>query len=272
MTWVIGSAGIMGNGMLMGDVQVTISYGNGREKYIDCLQKVYKVSNSISAAFAGDVELGLYLIQDLYKSLNGIPPNHSWIPDFFFYRHYQRRIRWIFRNLKPEYKNRNVQLMIIAISPVMGDTVGGGGLPLTHGYILRWPDFKIEKMTRNKFYSIGSGSEVELYKNELNRINEDQFNNMMQFEVNNPGGYARSMSYHLQQIVEDNMPVNGISKHFLVSVVFRGKVEIAGILCQKIMGNNVVGDDFPLLVQDWNSLKKLAKTKGISLANAQVFG
>lgn len=256
MTWILGNSGIFGYCLLMGDTMVTLKYPNGERKYFDGLQKIYPLNHSFAGGFAGNIELGLMYIDDLQKALSGLPNNCGWIPDYFMYKHYGRRAKYIYKNLKPQYHNEKIELMLMGISPLATDTVGGGGSPRTHGYILKSPDFEIIKMDRNKFYSIGSGSTVGIYSEKLNNLNNNDYNNLMQMEVGHKGGYGIAISDYIRSIVSDNPPESGISKHFVTAFVHRGKVKIGIRTSRRVQENGTLSeDDTPLIFQSWNDIK-----------------
>lgn len=256
MTWIIGSSGIFGYCLLMGDTMVTLEYPNGEVKYFDGLQKIFPINHSFAAGFAGNVELGLMYMKDLQKSLSGLPNDCGWIPDYFMYRHYCRRARYIYNNLKPKYIGQPLELIIMGISPLATDTVGGGGKPRTHGYILKAPDFEIKKMDRNKFYSIGSGSTVGIYSEKLNNLNRNVYNGLMQMEVGHPDGYGVAISDYIRSIVSENPPEGGISKHFVTAFVHRGEVKIGIRTSRGIQEDGTLTeDDTPVIFQNWNSMK-----------------
>ncbi len=78
MTWVIGGITPFGYGVGLSDIRVSWD----DKKYRDCLQKVYPVGKFIIAGFAGSVELGFRLIQDLSNFLHLDNPDEAWIPEW----------------------------------------------------------------------------------------------------------------------------------------------------------------------------------------------
>lgn len=256
MTWIIGNSGIFGYCLLMGDTMVTLKYFNGKKKYFDGLQKIYPINHSFAAGFAGDVELGLMYMHDLQKDLSGLPNNFGWIPDYFMTKHYCRRAKYIYNHLKPEYIGRPIELIVMGISPLATDTVGGGGRPRTHGYILKAPDFEIIKMERNQFYSIGSGSTVGIYSERLNNLNSGLCSSLMQMEVSRTDGYGIAASDYIRSIVSDNPPEGGISKHFVTAFVHRGEVKIEIRTSRRIQEDGTLTeDDTPQIFQSWRDVK-----------------
>lgn len=270
MTWVVGNSGIFGYCLLMGDTMVTLKYPNNDKKYFDGLQKIYPVSNSFAAGFSGDVEIGLMYMNDLQNVLSGLPEGSGWIPDYFMYRHYDRRARHIYRNLPEGYNDRPLDLMIMGISPLATDTHGGGGMPRTHGYILKAPDFEIQKVDRNKFFSIGSGSMVGIYTDKLNRLNNSVYNELMQMEVGHPGRYGIAISDYIRSIVADNPLQEGISKHFVTALVHRGEVEIRIRTTRRVHQDGVLSeDDTPITYNKWSDLRNAMETRFGDISTAE---
>jgi len=66
MTWVIGGFTIFGYGVMISDICVTWKDGGYKK---DCLQKIYPLGNYIFRGFAGSVELGFMMLQDLRNFL-----------------------------------------------------------------------------------------------------------------------------------------------------------------------------------------------------------
>jgi hypothetical protein len=254
----------------MGDTMVTLKYPNGEIKYFDGLQKIFPVNNSFAAGFAGDVELGLMYMDDLHEALSGLPDNSGWIPGYFMNRHYCRRAKYIYNNLKPEYFGRPIELIVMGISPLATDTIGGGGRPRTHGYILKSPNFEVIKMERNQFYSIGSGSTVGIYSEKLNNLNSDVYNGLMQMEVSHTDGYGIAVSDYIRSIVSDNPPEGGISKHFITAFVHRGEVKIRIRISRRIQEDGTLTkDDTPPIFQSWRDIKPHIQNQFGDISQAQ---
>lgn len=187
---------------------------------------------------------------DLQKDLSGLPNNSGWISDYFVTKHYCKQAEYIYNHLKPEYIDRPIKLIVIGISPLATDTVGGGR-PKTHDHILKAPDFEIIKMKRNQFYSIGSGSTVGIYFERLNNLNSDVYNNsLIQMEVSHNDGYGIAVSHYIRSIVSDNPPEGG-TVSIITAFIYRGEVKIEIRTTRRIKEDGTLTEnDTPAIFQN----------------------
>src|SRR5689334_5809938 len=65
MSWVVGANTMLGYGIMVSDICVTLELPGGRREYRDVLQKVHKVGESVAAGFAGNIPIGLFMIEYL---------------------------------------------------------------------------------------------------------------------------------------------------------------------------------------------------------------
>jgi len=81
MTWVIGGSTVFGYGVMISDICVSFEQGPSK----DCLQKIYPVGNHIIGGFAGSIQLGFAMLQDLRSFLH-LPEKeekeNAWHPDW----------------------------------------------------------------------------------------------------------------------------------------------------------------------------------------------
>lgn len=126
MTWILGSALPFGYGALISDIRVTLS--NGR--HLDCLQKIYPVASMMMAGFAGSVELGFVMIQDLQRYLYLEQPptfpdeRRMWRMEEACWR-WHRRGRRIFRRAPLGLQGLDCQLLVVGTSPIPNGLPGG---------------------------------------------------------------------------------------------------------------------------------------------------
>jgi hypothetical protein len=66
MTWCIGWANLFGYSVGISDIRVTFS--NHRE--FDCLQKIYYIGPTLAIAFAGSVDIGFSMVEQLTADLS----------------------------------------------------------------------------------------------------------------------------------------------------------------------------------------------------------
>jgi hypothetical protein len=67
---------------------------------------------------------------------------------------------------------------------------------------------------------IGSGSDIPADQAQLEEVTGDEGRPLVVLEANNPEGTRRAMAFFVKQAAGDMPPVEGISKHFHVGVVF----------------------------------------------------
>lgn len=219
MTWIIGASSMFGYGVMISDVQITLSDG----KKLDILQKAYPLTDSVVAGFAGSVKIGFMLLASLNHSLklennqnNHLKIIKSW--GIAAKKNY---------DMAPiEERRLNAKFLIVASST--DEIVEGWPKPWNSKiYIIRFssPNFTPQIMIkRNMIYSIGSGSFVKKYKSAIHeRINLGIYDPILKAETKNPGGWGRTLGFSLSQMVAQ-YPVDGISNHFHIFTVRRGEV------------------------------------------------
>ncbi|WP_424208626.1 hypothetical protein [Sulfuricaulis sp.] len=217
MTWVIGASTIFGYGAVVSDVQVTFRNGTT----IDMLQKAYPISNFIVAGFAGSVRIGFMLLQSLSDFLE-LPPGtedtHAWDP-IWVSTNWAPIAKNVFGRAPSEEKSLGSQLLLVGASPT--ESLGLASEAIFARFAD--PDFDPGIMTKAiKLCSIGSGSRISEYK----RIIKPLFrlsSGILQAEVMNPGGWARTLSFSISRAINDH-PRSGISRHLNLFHVRRGAI------------------------------------------------
>jgi hypothetical protein len=221
MTWVIGTPTMMGYGLVIGDIQVTVPTPNG-PVYIDGIQKVFPVGRFIAAGFAGNVAVGYRLIDDLMQWLR-FPPTDTtsaWMPPWVIAK-WRRRARWLYPSLATS--GEEVGLVVSGVSPQEDN--GIPGMARTYAWILRSPSFEPKPIEWMKVGAIGRGNQVEQYRQALENVNEDPVP-YYQGEVGGAQGmFATTLAHMLGNRVE-RTPEPGISPHLLICTVRRGAVSL----------------------------------------------
>lgn len=266
MTWVIGAPTMFGYSVAMADIQVTLTFPNGKKEYIDALQKLFLVGRFVAAGFSGSVEVGYILLDDLIRWAHLPNDKTAWIPDCLTMK-WRRRAKYIFSKL-PKNKQRYTEILLASVYPQRDNGIPGE--PQTYYCILRSPNFDVEKINPGKIGSIGSGNNVIKYKKSLEKLNTG-FNPLMQLEVGTPGGYGQAISMVLSLDVK-NYPTPGISPHFHIVIVRRGDGKMLFGTNNHVTHNKDGSKTvfkMPVVASTWREFKQIIKDKGFPLANIQ---
>ncbi len=76
MTWIVGTPALFGYGFGISDVRVTF----GDDTEVDCLQKIHPVGQWIAAGFAGSVQIGFAMVNELRRFLRVESKDIAWDP------------------------------------------------------------------------------------------------------------------------------------------------------------------------------------------------
>lgn len=260
---------MFGYSFAMADIQATVEYDNGKKEYFDVVKKLFPVGRFVVAGFSGSIETGYLLINDLKKWAVLSQSNTAWIPDCLVMK-WHRRARYIFSKLPKRKTKYGISLLLVSVYPQSDNGVPGEAK--TYGCIMESPTFKPKMIMVGKLGSIGSGNNIEEYISAIKNINKDIYNPLMQFEVKNPGGYGRALGISLSLDVKNN-PSLGISSHFFMAEVRRGKI---------LLGNNdhIAFDKngsekkivMPKVANSWDEFVKIMKGKGVDLSQAVAIG
>lgn len=222
MTWVIGSPTMFGYSVCIADVQASW-VSNGRiQKTKDCVQKLHPISRFFTVGFSGSIYMGYEVVSALQGWFNPVQPQGAWIPEYAATK-ITKIARRVFKVQTDEVKKLGLSLLMASVSPKKDDGIPGEAM--TQCYIIRSPCFAPEPIQWGFFGSIGSGSDVGIYKDNLNKLNEKPMSPLMQMEVGNPKGYAAALMSNISLTVRNN-PTTGISRHFQVAVVERGQIYV----------------------------------------------
>ena len=222
MTWVIGASAIFGYGIIVSDICVQFSNGTTQ----DILQKVYPVGNYLAAGFAGSIKIGFSLIEDLQNFLflpKGFE-NKAWHPEWVA-THWSSNAQKIFDKAEPDEKKLQSQILMVGASP--DKTLTGISSSKIYICVLKSPNFYPEIHDKPmSFYSIGSGSEIELYKKALLAYSDFRQGVLsLQFENGLRGGWGQGIILRLTDIIKHTATV-GISKHLHLCIVSLGQIHI----------------------------------------------
>jgi hypothetical protein len=153
VTWILGSGLPWGYGALIGDVRVTWP---ATGQHLDVLQKIYPVGPWMIAGFAGSVELGFALVEDLRFFLSGAGPDYMFPPERALWD-WRRRGRRIFGHASSSHRSHGCQILVAAVTPF------SNGLFLKTICIkLSAPEFLPHKAEPYQWLSIGSGVSHDL--------------------------------------------------------------------------------------------------------------
>ena len=151
MTWVVGSPTLWGYGFGLSDIRVTLE--NGAE--IDCLQKIYPVGRYVAAGFAGDVQIGFRMIDELRRLADLRDEGVSCDPHSIA-REWPRCARQVFAEFPDENRAGECALMIISAHP--REHNGNPAWPRSYVQIFRSPVFEAEIVNAHTLGSIGCGA------------------------------------------------------------------------------------------------------------------
>jgi hypothetical protein len=208
MTWVFGSATFLGSAILVGDVQVTL--GDGQT--VDCLQKVYALDQNVLGGFAGDVYAGFALLGSLQRFLHR---HDEAVPVERVFECFPRIAGETFARLDAQHQS-GWAVMVAGASPNEKALYGSRARLARFTY----PHFDADEIATNEWAAIGSGSDVEAYREELQTAMGEEARNLLVMESNNPGGFANTLTITIIMNVFDMPSVSGIAKHFHIGTVF----------------------------------------------------
>jgi hypothetical protein len=219
MTWVIGASTFFGYGIIISDIRVTWPDGTT----MDILQKIYPVGKFIVAGFAGSVELGFMLLQNL-KTFLKLPKdekNTAWRPDWVA-ENWSPIAKKIYEKTRRELQEGKSEIIMVGVSP--NEDVGVPGWAQIYVSVFKSPDFEANIVHgANNILSIGSGSGVKPYVELLREFTEDDYHPLMQMEVGNPGGWGQVILLELSNLLREN-PEKSISEHVQIFLLRRGQI------------------------------------------------
>jgi hypothetical protein len=217
MTWIVGAAATTGYAVGVSDVRV--SFGNGQE--LDCLQKLYPMARFIAAGFAGSVEIGFRMLDGLAYQLCGAPNDQAFLPqevaDCF-----APLAKDIFRGAPQLSRDLGSHIILLGAHPT--EDLGIPGWAQCFVHVLKSPDFVPESSSIGEVVSIGSGSQIDEYRDALARFSADPLS-LIKMDIAGVGASSLILSMVIQKTVERN-PARGISRHAHICIVKRGSINI----------------------------------------------
>jgi hypothetical protein len=290
MTWIVGTATIFGYGIGISDVRVTL--GDSSER--DCVQKIYKVGNSIAAGFAGSVAIGFGMIDRLTELLACDDPNLAWDP-MAVAGWWPQYAREVFNGFSQEERDLESHVILIGAHPTEHN--GNPGCPKSYVYSFCSPDFGAVTAPPPEVTAIGCGTHSEPCRAAIESISKDheaRFN-ITKGEQSCPGGMATLLGIRLTLLLQETQP-RGISSHLHSCWVYRDKVVIApnnyasvgrwktlslGVeAAEKDLreanqgrGSTLVSPgmnafQMPAVAKSWKELKQLLQASGLPVAQA----
>jgi hypothetical protein len=220
MTWVIGGSTIFGYGVVLSDIRVTCEE-TGR--HWDILQKAHPLGKFIAGGFSGDVGIGISMLRSLQLFLNHDPParDEYWEPGYVAEK-WSKEAQRIYGEIVANGGEGPVDILTVGVS--RRDETLGGAVPVVS--VLRSPDFVPDTVVGgNQVRSIGSGSDVERYRQALEHLFRTDDVTYLQSEIGSPGGFARLAGNIIMHEATQN-PVEGVSRYFHLFIVRLGQIEM----------------------------------------------
>ncbi len=261
--------------VMVSDIQVTVTYPDGNERYFDGLQKVYPLANNMAVGFAGNIKLSLEIVS-VFQRILGLPNQHLTVfPRKAIYKCY-RKLRRLYSILCPSPKNeQQVDLLVLGVSPLSPI------LAPTWGWTLRSPHFEPKPIPYCVAESIGSGNQCNEFMAILKKSNDDfkaNFNSQqsraaffnhgpIQWEIRTPGKMAQMRAASIVLDVDKAKASKpGVSIYYQIATVTRQQVTIVQFDRTHYQeGREPEKFITPPLVSDWDSLVKVAESHGILL-------
>jgi hypothetical protein len=263
MTWVFGSPTWLGTSVCLADIQVTVG-----EKTFDCLRKVYGLDRNLMAGFAGNVKTGFGMLARLQRLSNDMKQSAYDPTDVQgIFDHYPAAAAELFASLGDDGLEGGSAILVAAAEPA--DNTVYGSKSRAARFV--WPDFATDEIPHKAWASIGSGSDIPAYQAELDAVTGDDGRPLVVLEANNRGGHARAMAFFVTQAVGDMPPVEGISKHFHVGVVFADGWELGTSDRTQFRGGPPEEIRMPHVAESWDELERqltphLAETLTVAIA------
>jgi len=217
MTWVVGTPTMFGYGFGLSDICVTLA----DETEVECLQKLHPVGRYVAAGFAGDVEIGFAMIDELRRLCDLKDERLSCDPASIA-AGWPAAARRVFGGFSPENQNGGSDIIIISAHPQ--ENTGIGFSPRSYVHIFRSPEFDAEEVPIHKLGSIGSGSSFGPCRGAIERYASDNSHRMMFVRgESTSGGMGSMLGLSLTDILIRTEP-RWVSSHLHYCWVYRGKV------------------------------------------------
>lgn len=189
----------------------------------ECLQKIYPIAQSITLGFAGSVRIGFQMVEIMRQWLRCDQSDHAWKP-LETAELWPAIARDIFAAAPLEEQAGQCALLMLSADPDTPPTEFGAR---TYVHTFRSPNFTPEKAGTHKVVGIGSGTEIDVFRNYLNDVTNDQEKNfeLMKMETGCPGGMGSILGFSLTNMLKKTRPF-GISSHLHYCWQYLGKTII----------------------------------------------
>lgn len=215
MTWVFAQPTILGSGLCVADIQVTVG-----QQTADCLRKIYSLAPNLIVGFAGNVAAGFQMLGTIEGAL-GRRPNGTVDIDRVLESIPEAAER-AYLAMPDDHRLGGCALLVVGADRANDALYGSRPVVARFAH----PHFRCEPVALGQWVSIGSGAHVEDYRRELEALTSDEARQLMVLESSAPGLYPKVMSYFVVQAVRGMASVPGISQHFHTGVVFAHGSEI----------------------------------------------
>lgn len=249
MTWVVGGRHVF-CARCIADIQVTLQYKSGENKYFDGVKKIHNIGDDILIAFAGTIKIAFEVIEKLQKEYKNIREERFAEP-IIVAEKLRKIILHTYKSTK--HSKADVVEFILLIKPI--------GIMKAYGaYKLVSPDFKIyDPSEAFELIQIGSGSKDSDY----NRI---VLNNRRPFEIPGENGGLPSLviavgKVALKWVAAEAMEYqkNGVSQHMHIAIL-----SPVGYSIEELPKPP---HEFPDVATTWKELETIIKTNKMALAN-----
>lgn len=220
MTLIVGAPTMFGYGFGISDVRVALSDG----VEVDCLQKIYPIGRHFAAGFAGSVEIGFAMLDELRRLSTYADERFACDPRIVF-REWPRCARSVFSKFGAAEQDAGRDLIFIMVHPQ--EHVGNPAWPRSFVYIFGSPTFEGENVAVHTLGSLGSGNDYPRCRDAIENFAADRSREelYLQGEVGCQGGMASMLGIGLTEILKEVQP-RGVSSHLHYCWVYRGQTII----------------------------------------------
>jgi hypothetical protein len=161
------------------------------------------------------VRIGFDLLADLRAFLelteDEVKDGECWQPSYVA-QNWASNARAVFANQPEAARQHGAAILMVGVDP--RERALGGGVPVVS--VLRYPDFQaVTEEGFGKVMGIGSGARQQAMDSLRQTV---QNLDMLQAEVNNPGGFGRYIASGMTRDLFFNAPP-GVSRHLHVTIV-----------------------------------------------------
>jgi hypothetical protein len=260
VTWVIGMPGFLSGGAVLSDIRITVVQGQAAHEVEGFgVRKLYPVAANMALGFAGSIPTGFGFVRDLTRFLGDVPEGYVASPSRTIW-HWSRRLRYHWTNTMNDAQRAGGSELLFMGASVPTHPI----MTPSHGFILRAPQFELEKIPHLQARSIGSGSVIAAYSEELVKLGEDPWE-LLKFE--GPlGGPLTALRVVVSEVIETNH-VDGISSHLHMCMVQCGQF-LMGTNDQVGYGEGAIAREMPPVAESWPDFMTMAAQHGLAETEA----